>query len=81
MTKKNRRILLAKIRHFRDRQWCGYLLPTEIIWLMDCGCKATKYTWWDPIKEAREQIKIGLMYGSWFYFEPTQRIVELKDEN
>src|SRR5689334_2315777 len=44
MNKRNRvaEIAVRKLRRFGGREWCGYLTPAEVVYLLDKGCKLTE---------------------------------------
>lgn len=60
-------IIRRKCGHFHGREWCGALLPTEIITLLDAGAIAAH-----PEEEhlARRMLDEGHSIPLWFYFTP-----------
>lgn len=64
---------IKKSRRFSDtRQWVGYLIPVEIIALVEAGAKPTSNGW--DVEQAREDRKKGIGGGHWFYFYPPRGI-------
>jgi len=70
MNKRNRvaEIAVRKLRRFGGREWCGYLTPAEVVYLLDKGCKLTET---NKYKEelARTWFGSGEGHASWYYFQ------------
>lgn len=72
-TDRQKRILHAKLKPWREFTQCvGYLTPVEILYLVRIGCKP-EANW--KVEQAENQVKIGEIYGTWFYFEPTDEVL------
>lgn len=73
LSERNQRRLFAKLQPWREYTQCvGYLTPTEVVHLVGMGCKP-EATW--KVEQAKRQIEVGEMYGSWFYFTPTRELL------
>jgi hypothetical protein len=59
---------MKKCKPFQGRRWCGYLLPVDIVALIDAGARVEKYHEYQ-VEDARKQIEQGIGGGTWFYFE------------
>jgi 2-keto-3-deoxy-6-phosphogluconate aldolase len=55
--------------------WCGYLQPSEILLLIDIGCKIDKFhqIYIDRAKKAKAE---GKSNPSWFYFYPNKTFLK-----
>jgi hypothetical protein len=68
-----KKIHLQIIRGGRSDVWCGYLLPVEIVHIVDVWkLKPTLTNDWNLVY-AREQIKKGECNPGWFYFVVTNK--------
>lgn len=71
MNKRILRIALSKVKHFDERVWCGALTPCEILALVEDGAipnYSLKYWEWEK-KCLEDDIREGISYQKWFYFE------------
>ncbi len=75
-TGRHRSILYKKLKWFSGEQYVGYILPTEILYLMSIGCKQKEFYGTMQIEGAHNSITNGQMYSRWFYFIPTPELVE-----
>lgn len=69
---KNLKRALAKAEHFNKREWCGAFTPSQIIELIDYGCKPHKST---SVEYYQDLIRKGESSQCWFYFTPKKERV------
>lgn len=70
MNKRVLEIALAKAQHFDGRVWCGAFTPAEILALVEDGARPEHPEHWESYKKHYEDdIKKGISYQAWFYFE------------
>ena len=75
ISKANERRMLNKLQPWRNYTQCvGYLTPVEIVHLVNIGCRPEMGSYW-KIDEAKKQIAVGEIYGTWFYFHPTKELL------
>lgn len=73
---KQKYTLLMKLRPWNEYRECvGYLLPIEVLYLVEQGCKPSHNDDW-IVAKAREQVKRGDAFGHWFYFVPNKELLE-----
>lgn len=72
--KRLEQTIKKKIKHTGEggQHWCGYLLPVEIIHIVDVWKLKTWENDW-CVSYAREQIKKGECNPGWFYFTVTNK--------
>ncbi len=76
LSERNKHRLFSKLKPYREYTECvGFLLPTEILYLMDIGCKIYHFASSWKIEEAQRRVKVGEMYATWFYFKPTKELL------
>ena len=73
--KRQQDILFKKLKPWNNYKECvGYLIPTEILYLISLGCKSREQ--W-KVDYAEQLIKSGHMCSTWFYFTPCNEIKQL----
>ena len=75
MNNRNKRILFAKLKPYRNKEFYGYLTPVEILYLVSIGCEVSNHrSWW--IDYAQEAVTKGRMFTTSFYFTPSKELME-----
>jgi hypothetical protein len=73
------RIAVSKIdfRYCDSRRWVGEFTNSEILLLIYFGVRYPKDEQW-KVDQAEENLKKGISYTTWFYFEPKYSIIAKK---